>query len=183
MVGELGGRMMFFVQFSIDQHLPSVEIYREAFRKLSASPGAAAARDRFHFLRSRRRTRQELACRYAAGYYLSVIKHYEFNDDYHAKLKGYENYADASRLLRETGLDKAAEAYAMEQAFGTPQQVLDKLERRRAKLGDFEWNVCASFAGMPFKDVESSLRLLAKEVLPEVKRWGEDSFEPLRASA
>ena len=36
---------------------------------------------------------------------------------------------------------------------------------------------------MPFKDVDSSLRLLAKEVLPEVKRWGEDSFEPLRASA
>ena len=112
-----------------------------------------------------------------------MIKHYEFNDDYHAKLKGYENYANASQLLRETGLDKAAEAYASEQAFGTPQQVLDKLERRRRKLGDFEWNVCASFAGMPFKDVESSLRLLAKEVLPEVKRWGEDSFEPLRASA
>jgi hypothetical protein len=61
--------------------------------------------------------------------------------------------------------------------------VLDKLERRRAKLGDFEWNVCTSFAGMPFKDVESSTRLIAKEVLPEVKRWGADQFEELRASA
>ena len=57
------------------------------------------------------------------------------------------------------------------------------LEQRRSKLGDFEWNVCTSFAGMPFKDVEASMRLLAKEVLPEVKNWGEDSFEPVRASA
>ncbi|MGZ6195657.1 MAG: LLM class flavin-dependent oxidoreductase, partial [Candidatus Binataceae bacterium] len=182
-VGELGGRMMFFVQFSIDQHLPSVEIYREAFQKYQHRAAPPPLAIDFTFCDRDAGRAEELACRYAAGYYLSVIKHYEFNDDYHAKLKGYENYADASRLLRETGLDKAAEAYAMEQAFGTPQQVLDKLERRRAKLGDFEWNVCASFAGMPFKDVESSLRLLAKEVLPEVKRWGEDSFEPLRASA
>jgi hypothetical protein len=36
---------------------------------------------------------------------------------------------------------------------------------------------------MPFKDVESSTRLLGQEVIPEVKSWGEDSFEPLRASA
>jgi len=85
--------------------------------------------------------------------------------------------------LRETGLDKAAETYASQQAFGTPQQILDKLEQRRSKLGDFEWNVCTSYAGMPFKDVESSTRLLGQEVLPEVKRWGENSFEPLRASA
>ena len=126
---------------------------------------------------------EEMALRYAAGYYLSVIKHYEFNEDYHAKLKGYENYANASQILRETGLEKAAETYANQQAFGTPKQILDKLERRRQVLGDFEWNVCTSYAGMPFKDVESSTRLLGREVLPEVKRWGEDSFEPLRASA
>ena len=104
-----------------------------------------------------------------------MIKHYELNEDYHSKLKGYENYANASQILRETGLDKAAEIYATQQAFGTPQQILDKLKKRRSQLGDFEWNVCTSFAGLPFKDVESSTRLLGKEVLPEVRKWGEDS--------
>ena len=112
-----------------------------------------------------------------------MIKHYEFNSDYHAQLKGYENYANAAQILRETGLDKAAETYASQQAYGTPQQILDKLEDRRSKLGDFEWNVCSSFAGMPFKDVEWSMRLLGKEVLPELRKWGEDTFEPVRASA
>jgi len=182
-VGELGGRMMFFIQFSLDQHLPGVEIYREAFRKHQHRPAPPPLAIDFTFCDRDAGRAEEMILRYAAGYYLSVIKHYEFNNDYHAKLKGYENYANAAQLLRETGLDKAAETYASQQAYGTPQQILDKLEQRRSKLGDFEWNVCSSFAGMPFKDVESSMRLLGKEVLPEVKRWGEDSFEPVRASA
>jgi hypothetical protein len=58
------------------------------------------------------------------------------------------------------------------QACGTPQQILDKLEKRRKVLGDFEWNVMLSYAGLPFADVESSLRLIGKEVLPEVRSWG-----------
>jgi alkanesulfonate monooxygenase SsuD/methylene tetrahydromethanopterin reductase-like flavin-dependent oxidoreductase (luciferase family) len=182
-VGELGGRMMFFVQFSIEQHLPGIEMYREAFRKHQHRPAPPPLAIDFTYCDRDAGRADELARRHIAGYYLSVIKHYEFNDDYHARLKGYENYANASQILRETGLEKAAEAFAMEQAWGTPQQVLDKLERRRAKVGDFEWNVCASYAGLPFKDVESSTRLIAKEVLPELRSWGEDSFEPLRASA
>jgi len=182
-VGELGGRMMFFIQFSLDQHLPGVELYREAFRKHQHRPAPPPLAIDFTFCDRDAGRAEEMTMRYAAGYYLSVIKHYEFNNDYHAKLKGYENYANAAQILRETGLDKAAENYASQQAFGTPQQILDKLEQRRSKLGDFEWNVCTSYAGMPFKDVESSTRLLGQEVLPEVKRWGEDSFEPLRASA
>jgi alkanesulfonate monooxygenase SsuD/methylene tetrahydromethanopterin reductase-like flavin-dependent oxidoreductase (luciferase family) len=183
MVAELGARMMFFIQFNIDQHLPSIELYRDAFRKAQHRAAPPPLAIDFTYCDRDAGRAEEMIRRYAAGYYLSVIKHYEFNDDYHSRLKGYENYADAARMLRETGLDKAAEAYAMEQAFGTPQQVLDKLERRRAKVGDFEWNVCTSFAGMPFKDVEASTRLLAQEVLPEVKSWGEDRFEDMRASA
>jgi len=182
-VGELGARMMFFIQFALEQHLPGVELYREAYRKSQHRPAPPPLAIDFTICDRDGGRAEEMIRRYAAGYYLSVIKHYELNEDYHSKLKGYENYANASQILRETGLDKAAEIYATQQAFGTPQQILDKLEKRRSQLGDFEWNVCTSFAGLPFKDVESSTRLLGKEVLPEVRKWGEDSFEPLRASA
>jgi alkanesulfonate monooxygenase SsuD/methylene tetrahydromethanopterin reductase-like flavin-dependent oxidoreductase (luciferase family) len=182
-IAELGGRMMFFVQFVLDKHLPGVQIYRENFRKYQQREAPPPLAIDFTFCDRDAGRAEELARRYIAGYYLSVIQHYEFNVDYHSRLKGYENYANASEALREIGLDKAAEDYAMQQAFGTPQQVLDKLERRRRSLGDFEWNICTSYAGMPFKDVESSTRLIAKEVVPEVKSWGSDSFEPVRASA
>lgn len=182
-IAEMGARMMFFVQFSIDKHIPGIEIYREAFRKHQHRPAPPPLAIDFTFCDRDAGRAEELARRHIAGYYLSVIKHYEFNEDYHAKIKGYESYGDASRILRETGLEQAAQAYADEQAFGTPQEILDKLERRRRAMGDFEWNVCASYAGMPFKEVESSLRLIGKEVLPEVRSWGEDRFEPQRATA
>lgn len=180
---ELNARMMFFVQFSIDKHLPGVEMYRENFQKHHHRKAPPPLAIDFTFCDRDAGRAEELARRHIAGYYLSVIKHYEFNDDYHSRLKGYEGYAKAAELLRETGLDNAAQAYADEQAWGTPRQILEKLERRRRALGDFEWNVCTSFAGLPFKDVESSLRLIAKEVVPEVRSWGEDAFEPARAIA
>ncbi|HTY53970.1 MAG TPA: LLM class flavin-dependent oxidoreductase [Candidatus Binataceae bacterium] len=180
---ELGARMMFFVQFSLDKHMPGVELYRESFKKFNKQPAPPPLAIDFTYCDRDAGRAEELARRHIAGYYLSVIKHYEFNDDYHSRLKGYEGYAQAAQLLKETGLEKAAQAYADEQAFGTPQQILDKLEKRRQMLGDFEWNVCSSYAGMPFKDVESSLKLMAKEVLPEIRSWGEDAFEPARASA
>ena len=37
-VGELGARMMFFIQFALEQHLPGVELYREAYRKSQHRP-------------------------------------------------------------------------------------------------------------------------------------------------
>lgn len=182
-VAEWGARMMFFVQFSIDKHLPGIEIYREHFQKHHHRKAPPPLAIDFTFCDRDAGRAEEMARQHIAHYYLSVIKHYEFNVDYHAKLKGYEGYASASKILNEMGLDKAAQEYADQQAWGTPQQILEKLERRRLALGDFEWNVCASFSGLPFKDVESSLRLIAKEVVPEVRSWGEDPFEPARAIA
>jgi hypothetical protein len=43
---------------------------------------------------------------------------------------------------------------------------------RRGLMGNFEWISIASFAGMPYDQVQKSMRLLGKEVLPEVRRWG-----------
>jgi len=180
---ELGARMMFFIQFALDKHLPGVEIYREHFQKYQHRAAPPPLAIDFTFCDRDAGRAEEVARRHIAGYYLSVIKHYEFNDDYHSRLKGYEGYAKAAEILRETGLDNAAQAYADQQAWGTPRQILEKLERRRRQLGDFEWNVCASFAGLPFKDVESSLRLIAKEVVPEVRSWGADAVEPAPAVA
>ena len=57
------------------------------------------------------------------------------------------------------------------QAWGTPQQILDKLQARKAVIGDFEWNSITSFAGLPYSEVEGSMRLLGEKVLPELRGW------------
>ena len=87
-------------------------------------------------------------------------------------MKGYEAYAGAVDILKAAGKEQSLEDYVNVQAYGTPQQILDKLEKRREVVGDFEWSVMMSYAGMPHEEVEKSMRLFGKEVLPEVKKLG-----------
>jgi alkanesulfonate monooxygenase SsuD/methylene tetrahydromethanopterin reductase-like flavin-dependent oxidoreductase (luciferase family) len=176
---ELGARMMFFVQYPIEQHVPGVESYRQhwaSYQRTSAPP--VLTTDFVYCDRDAGRA-EEMARRYVAGYFLSVVRHYEFFGDHFAKTKGYEAYANAAALLKQAGQEAATDAFVDAQSWGTPQQILDKLERRRKALGDFELNIVTSFAGMPFDQVESSLRLFAKEVMPEIRTWNADSFEPV----
>lgn len=171
-IADLGATMMFFLQFSIENHMPGVQSYREAFQKThgrSAPPPLAI--DVCYCDKDAARA-EEMGRKYIAGYYLSVLEHYEFLADYHKNTKGYEGYGAAAEILKAAGKEKALADFVDVQAYGTPQQILDKLEKRRRVLGDFEWNLMASFAGMPFADVESSLRLIGTEVIPEVKSWG-----------
>jgi alkanesulfonate monooxygenase SsuD/methylene tetrahydromethanopterin reductase-like flavin-dependent oxidoreductase (luciferase family) len=179
---DLGARMMFFVQFEIDKHLPLVETYRERYRKTQRADAPPVHAIDFTYCDRDAGRAEEIARKYITGYYLAVLRHYEFLEDYHSKTKGYEAYGNAAQLLREMGKDNAAEDFVHQQAWGTPQQILDKLEKRRRALGDFESNICTSYAGMPFRDAEASLRLFANEVLPEIRSWGRDEFEPVRAA-
>lgn len=173
-IGELGATMKFFLQFSIEHHMPGVNLYRDAFKKHHgrAAPPPLAI-DVTYCHRDAGRA-EEVARRYIAGYYLSVLEHYEFLADYHRDTRGYESYAAAADILKAAGKEQALEDYVNVQAYGTPQQILDKLAKRREILGDFEWNVMASYAGLPFAEAEASMRLLGKEVLPELKRWSSE---------
>ena len=170
-VAGLGASMYFFVQFPIEAHIPGVEHYRGEFQKAHnrvAPPPVVADvvycdKDAGHA--------EEMSRHYAANYYLSVLEHYEFLADYHHKTKGYEVYGNAAKILKAAGKEKSLEDFVDVQACGTPQQILDKLEKRRDLLGEFEWLTMLSYAGLPFDAVEKSMRLLGKEVLPEVRSW------------
>jgi hypothetical protein len=69
------------------------------------------------------------------------------------------------------GMDAAVADYVSHQAWGTPQQILDRLEKRRRIIGAYEWNSIVSFAGMPYDEVEKSMRLIGSKVLPELRSW------------
>jgi len=183
MAAELAARMMIFVQFPIEQHLPGIETYRQHYAKVHHNAAPPVMTVDFMMCDRDAARAEALGRKHIAGYYLSVMQHYEFLGEHFARIKGYEAYGNAAEILRKTGQEAAGEAFFKNQFWGTPQQILDKLERRRQVLGDFELSVCASYSGLPFKDVESSLSLFSKEVLPEIRTWGEDFREPMRAQA
>ena len=68
-------------------------------------------------------------------------------------------------------MEPALNTYHGIQTWGTPLQILEKLEAREALLGGFETLVIARYGGMSFEDAEQSLRLFAGKVLPEVHAW------------
>ena len=65
----------------------------------------------------------------------------------------------------------AANAFVDINTWGTPQQILEKIEQRKRKIGDFDLTVQVSYGGLTGAQAESSMRLFAEKVLPEVQSW------------
>jgi len=115
---------------------------------------------------------EELARTHVAGYLLPVMHHYEVMGDHFKRARGYEAYGAAVDMLRDMGLEGMADAYVDAQAWGTPDQILEKLAGWREVIGDFDILFGFRAAGMPFADAENSQRLVAEKVLPELRSWG-----------
>jgi alkanesulfonate monooxygenase SsuD/methylene tetrahydromethanopterin reductase-like flavin-dependent oxidoreductase (luciferase family) len=116
---------------------------------------------------------KELAFQHLTTYLHSVQVHYDMLGDHFSLTKGYEAYAAASKVLNKRGGESAmVQGFLDAAAWGTPDQVLAKLAKRRELLGDFELATTFRFGGMPFEKAKSSLLLFAAEVLPVLKTWG-----------
>lgn len=164
-------RMMSFVQFEMEKLLPNIEIFREEFSRHHnrSAPPPLLVDDCFCSMDMG--YAEEVVRKYLSAKYISILQHYEFMADYHKELKGYEAYGESAKFLNELGLEGAVQDYIAHQAWGTPQVILDKLDKRRDIIGDYEWISICSFGGMPYPMVEQSIDLLAKHVIPELKTW------------
>ena len=95
----------------------------------------------------------------------------------HGTKKGYEFYKNVNHFIDRHGKDGAAKAFVDLMPWGTPDQVLRKLEFIREKI-HMNGIMCAfSYAGMPRDDVERSLRCFTDHVLPELQKWDVEPFE------
>jgi hypothetical protein len=86
-------------------------------------------------------------------------------------MKGYGDYADNAAMLRDLGMSEAANGFVDINTWGTPNQILEKMEKRRRVLGDFDLTIQVSYGGMKQADAERSIRLFAQKVLPELQSW------------
>jgi hypothetical protein len=59
--------------------------------------------------------------------------------------------------------------YVDVQAWGTPDQIVEKLEARREVIGDFDLTCCFRYSGMPFEAARDSMTCFAEQVLPALR--------------
>jgi len=180
---ELKSVMMVFSQFAPETLIPTFQTYRDDFRRFH---GVGAPDPMFvDFMycdedagRAEARARKEIP-----AYLMSVIDHYEMFAEHFGTARGYENYAKGSEMMKAAGLEKTLETYLEAQAWGTPQQILDRLEKRRRILGDFEMNICISYSQLAMDEIEKSTRLFAKKVMPELRALDRERTQRAAASA
>jgi len=169
LAAELDAVMMVFSQFSPETLKPTFETYRNRYRECHGRAAPPPLFVDFMYCDEDAGRAEEKSRKNIAAYLMSVFKHYEMFADHFGKARGYEAYAKSSEMMKAAGLEKTLEIYVEAQAWGTPQQILDRLEKRRGILGDFEMNICPSFSELTFDEIERSTRLFSKKVMPELR--------------
>jgi alkanesulfonate monooxygenase SsuD/methylene tetrahydromethanopterin reductase-like flavin-dependent oxidoreductase (luciferase family) len=165
---DLGARMVVFSQRPYEDQAVAMATYRERFIERHASPPGPPVTCDFVYCDTDADRAQAKARTHIAGYLTSVMQHYELASDHFKDAKGYESYGDAVDLLQAIGLEKMCEMYLGVNVWGTPEQILERLRRRREIIGPFDLTACFRYAGLPLEDAERSMRTFASEVLPSL---------------
>lgn len=114
---------------------------------------------------------REMAMKYIGGYYQTVLDHYNFAGDHLARTKGYEYYGKMAEKINHLGADKTIEYFTDLQVYGTPEQVYEKIMDIHKRVNNSSYVGVFSYAGMPHEEADRNLRLFAKEVMPELKKF------------
>jgi len=169
---KLGARMMVFSNHkSWEEQAPSFQEFRQIFEKNHGVEAPPPVTCDFLVCDESADRAAELAHTHMTNYYKTVIIHNEWITPFYDNVKGYTSYAVSSKTLREIGPEKAAERFVGVNAWGTPQQILDRLYERWKLIGPFDEMVQSSYGALAQADAEKSLRLYAQKVLPELRSW------------
>jgi deazaflavin-dependent oxidoreductase (nitroreductase family) len=169
---DLGVRMVVFSQKPWAEQGQIYGEYAARFAKAHGrDPGRLTVCD-FMYVDHDRHRAEDVAQQHIAGYLTAVLQHYELMSDHFKEAKGYEAYGSAVDLLNAIGLDAMCEVYLGVQAWGTPDDVVDKLRDRRQHLGDYDFNCAFRYAGLPFDDAVRSMRTFAETVIPAMRGDG-----------
>lgn len=94
----------------------------------------------------------------------NVSRHYDFAGP-RSQVKGYESYGLVPR-------EEMIDAQVPLQIVGTPEECYGKLADIQQVTGTDHFSGVFSFAGLPPARAERSIRLFAREVMPELRKLG-----------
>lgn len=171
-VARLGARMMMFSSHkSWEEQAPQFLKYRTLFEQHHYRAAPPPVTTDFVICDESAERAELLAREHMRNYYMTVMLHNEWMTAHFDDLKGYDSYAASSAVLREIGPEQAADNFVKVSAWGTPQQILDRLYDRWRLIGPFDEIVQPSYGGLSREDAERSMRLFAEKVLPELQSW------------
>ncbi len=160
--------------------------YRAIFKQVNGTAAPAPILAGWTLCHENADRAEELAYQYIGGYYRSVVKHYEMAGDHLKKTKGYETYAAMQDHVTKN-IEDVVKFFMSIQVWGTPEKCFETIKNFTERTGAGAYTGVFSYAGMPHAEAEKSLRLFAKEVLPEVRKLpGEPLLKretPRRAAA
>jgi alkanesulfonate monooxygenase SsuD/methylene tetrahydromethanopterin reductase-like flavin-dependent oxidoreductase (luciferase family) len=114
---------------------------------------------------------REGAHKWMGNYTDTALRHYEFDEPEHFRnAKGYESYVKNAEMNRATNGKPFRDAFAGTQVFGTPEQCIDSVRAIVNSVDASEFVAVFKYGGMPVEEAERSVRVFAKEVLPEIHR-------------
>lgn len=178
---SLGLGAMMFSQGAWENMAAQLEAYRAEYRQVNNGEEAPPISIvDFVSCFADRKKAEEVARRGIVGYYWTLMEHYRMDDSANFAVTGksYQHYAKAAEQINAVGHDAVIEEFISSNLWGTPDMILAKLRHRREVIGDFEVNGAFSYYSIPYDDVETSMRLFAKEVGPEIKSWQPNTRQP-----
>jgi alkanesulfonate monooxygenase SsuD/methylene tetrahydromethanopterin reductase-like flavin-dependent oxidoreductase (luciferase family) len=146
--------------------MPVFTSYRDQYRAAHGADAPPISLNVNMYCHEDAEVASERARRHIHAFFASNVRHYEMAGEHFAQTEGYQRYAETAALLRQVGLEAAAEGYASVSLCGTPDQILRKIAGIKDALGDFQLIVIPSFGGLPYDQANRSLELFAKEVMP-----------------
>ncbi|MCD2113162.1 MULTISPECIES: LLM class flavin-dependent oxidoreductase [Rhodococcus] len=169
-IADLGVRMMTFMQFEFEKHAETINRWRDLYRERWGTEPLPPVIQDFVICHEDAEEARRLAYEHVARYFLSVIKHYDFAGEHWRNTKGYETYQVGADMIREAGMEAAADAYVEANVYGTPEQIVEKYAARHEKIGDFFANAAFAFGGLPIEQAEKALKLYGEKVVPELHK-------------
>jgi len=169
-MARLGVGILIIPQKPWHEVAKELDAYRTVYRQVNAVEAPPPISAGWTFCDVNAERAREMARRYIGGYYRTVLDHYHFEGDHLAKTKGYEYYGKMSEKIAEYGTDTVIDYFVNLQVSGTPEQCYEKILDIHRRTGNSHYIGVFSYAGMPYEDAESNMRLFAKDVMPELKK-------------
>jgi len=147
-----------------------LKAYREIFQEVNGESAPPPIVAEFTLCHEDEETAREMATEYVGNYWDSVMDHYEFRSDHLKTTKGYEYYGKFTEKIEQYGSQDVKDFFLDLQVWGTPEQCYEKIMTTRGRIGSETYLAAFSFGGMPYDEVEKSMKLFANEVLPRLKK-------------
>ena len=170
-MARLGVGLLVIPQKPWDVVKQDFAIYRDVYLKTNGCEPPQPFCGGFFFVDKDAARAEDMARKWIGTYYHTAMRHYEMTAEKFGKHTGYEFYRNVGKYIAKHGMDGAAKDFTELMPWGTPKQVLEKIEYIKSVINPNALICNMSYAGMPFAEAERNMRCFAEYVLPELKRW------------